>query len=98
MAMRIRQGAIIAACGVGAAAGLEVATYPLWRNWCLNWGATGEEATAPLPGDELLAKPTIVTTRAVLVDATAEAIWPWLVQMGPGRGGAYTYDWIENLF
>ena len=96
--MRIRQGAAVAACGVVAAAGLEVATYPLWRNWCLNWGATGEEAAAPLPGDELLAKPAIVTTRAVPVDATAEAIWPWLVQMGPGRGGAYTYDWIENLF
>ena len=25
------------------------------------------------------------------------AIWPWLAQMGSGRGGAYTYDWIENL-
>ena len=96
--MMIRTGAAVAACGVVAAAGLEVATYPLWRNWCLNWGATGEEAAAPLPGDELLAKPAIVTTRAVPVDATAEAIWPWLVQMGPGRGGAYTYDWIENLF
>ena len=32
------------------------------------------------------------------MDAPPEAIWPWLVQMGPGRGGAYTYDWIENLF
>ena len=75
-----------------------MATYPLWRRWCLTWGATGDEADGPLPGDELLAKPAIVTTRAVLVDAPPEAIWPWLVQMGPGRGGAYTYDWIENLF
>jgi len=26
-------------------------------------------------------------------------VWPWLAQMGPApRGGAYTYDWIENLF
>jgi hypothetical protein len=25
------------------------------------------------------------------------SVWPWLVQMGPGRGGAYTYDWIENI-
>lgn len=96
--MMIRRGAAVAACGVVAAAGLEVVTYPLWRDWCLNWGTTGEEAAAALPGDELLAKPTIVTTRAVPVDAPAEAIWPWLVQMGPGRGGAYTYDWIENLF
>ena len=39
-----------------------------------------------------------MSTRAVTVDTAPEAIWPWLVQMGPGRGGAYTYDWIENLF
>ena len=84
--------------GLAAAAALEVATYPLWRRWCLTWGATDDEADRPLPGDDLLAKPAIVTTRAVLVDAKPGAIWPWLVQMGPGRGGVYTYDWIENLF
>ena len=50
-----------------------------------------------LPGDELLMDPDLVTTRAISVDAPAGAIWPWLVQMGPGRAGAYTYDWIENL-
>jgi hypothetical protein len=32
------------------------------------------------------------------VNAPPSAIWPWILQMGPGRGGAYTYDWIENLF
>jgi hypothetical protein len=40
--------------------------------------------------------PDIVATRAVEIDAPLPAIWPWLVQMGPGRGGAYTYDWIER--
>jgi len=40
---------------------------------------------------------SLVSTRAVTVAAPPAAIWPWLVQMGPGRGGAYTYDWIENL-
>jgi hypothetical protein len=88
----------VGACGLAAAAALEVATYPLWRRWCLTWGATDDEADRSLPGDDLLAKPAIVTTRAVLVDAKPGAIWPWLVQMGPGRGGVYTYDWIENLF
>ena len=44
-----------------------------------------------MPGDELLAEPDIVTTRTVWVDAPADAIWPWLVQMGSGRGGVYTY-------
>ncbi|HVB26305.1 MAG TPA: SRPBCC family protein [Mycobacteriales bacterium] len=50
-----------------------------------------------MPGDLLLAQPEIVTTRAVSIDAPSAAIWPWLVQMGPDRGGVYTYDWIENL-
>ncbi len=50
-----------------------------------------------LPGDELLTDPDLVSTRAISIDAPAEGIWPWLVQMGPGRAGAYTYDWIENL-
>jgi hypothetical protein len=86
------------AAAVGAAvAGVEVATYPRWRQWCLNWGATADEAARVLPGDDLLPDPQVVTTRAVGIYAPPEAIWPWLVQMGPGRGGAYTYDWIENL-
>ena len=42
--------------------------------------------------------PGIVATRAITIDAPPAAIWPWLVQMGSGRGGVYTYDWIENLF
>jgi len=93
----VRIGAI-AATGAVLAAGLEVATYPRWRRWCLSWGATDEEVARTLPGDDLLAGPDIVSTRAVWIDAPAGDIWPWLVQMGPGRAGAYTYDWIENLF
>jgi len=96
--MLTKRTAAAAACGLAAAAAREVVTNPLWRRWCLTWGATDDEADRPLPGDDLLAKPAIVTTRAVLVDAKPGAIWPWLVQMGPGRGGVYTYDWIENLF
>lgn len=86
-----------AAGGTAAAVGLEVASYPLWRNRCLSWGATRAEVEGPLPGDDLLETPSVTTTRAVTIEAAPEAIWPWLVQMGPGRGGAYTYDWVENL-
>ena len=46
----------------------------------------------------MLADPDVVATRVVSINAPPSAVWPWLVQMGPGRGGAYTYDWIENLF
>ena len=70
----------------------------LGRNWCLTWGATEDEVRRTLPGDDLLPSPDIASTRATSIDAPPDAIWPWLVQMGPGRGGLYTYDWIENLF
>ena len=63
----------------------------------LTWGATEAEATRAIPGDELLTEADIVSTRAVRIEAPPEAVWPWLAQMGSGRGGLYTYDWIENL-
>jgi hypothetical protein len=68
------------------------------RQRVLNWGATPEEVAAPMAGDELLADADVTATRAVTIDAPPAAVWPWLVQMGVGRGGAYTYDWIERLF
>ena len=72
--------------------------FRLLRRPILTWGATDEEATATLPGDELLQDADGVATRAIDVDAPPSAVWPWLAQMGPApRGGAYTYDWIENL-
>jgi hypothetical protein len=80
------------------AAGLAGVYRRFLREPILNWGATADEAARLLPGDELLEDADIVATRAITVDAPAAAVWPWLVQMGPGRGGAYTYDWIENLF
>ena len=68
------------------------------RRPVLTWGATRAETAARLPGDELLEDPDGASTRAIEVDAPASAVWPWLAQMGPApRGGAYTYDWIENL-
>ena len=79
--------------------GLTVAvSYSLVRRGILTWGATGSEASARLPGDELLEEADGVSTRAITIDAPVSAVWPWLAQMGPSpRGGAYTYDWIENL-
>lgn len=49
-------------------------------------------------GDELLPDAALVTTRAIAIEAPPGQIWPWLVQMGSGRAGTYTYDWLENLF
>ena len=85
------------ATAAGTAAALET-TRRLVRTPVLTWGATEEEAGRSLPGDELLEDPAVVSTRAITIDAPPSAVWPWLVQMGSGRAGAYTYDWIENLF
>ena len=61
-------------------------------------GATDAEVSARLPGDDLLEDADGVATRAITIDAPASAVWPWIAQLGPSpRGGAYTYDWIENL-
>jgi hypothetical protein len=68
------------------------------RDPVLTWGATEDEAATRLPGDELLEDADGVATRAIDIQAPASAVWPWLVQIGPSpRGGAYSYDWIENL-
>jgi hypothetical protein len=84
--------------GIGLVTGLSAVSYPLvWRHRCLTWGATPDETARELPGDELQPSPGLVSTRAITINAPPSAIWPWLVQMGSGRGGAYTYDWIENL-
>jgi hypothetical protein len=72
--------------------------YAVLRKPILTWGATDEEAASRLPGDELLEDADGVSTRAIEINAPLGAVWPWLVQIGPSpRGGAYTYDWIENL-
>jgi hypothetical protein len=80
---------------IGAAA---ILYRRLLRRPIMNWGASDAEANARLPGDELLVEADGVATRAITIDAPASAVWPWIAQMGPSpRGGAYTYDWIENL-
>jgi hypothetical protein len=90
--MRSRPVALVLAGALG------VLYHALLRQPILTWGATDAEAASRLPGDELLEGADGVATRAIGIDAPAAAVWPWLVQMGPSpRGGAYTYDWIENL-
>ncbi|WP_211334094.1 SRPBCC family protein [Halopiger aswanensis] len=66
------------------------------RPWHRRWGVTVAEARGPLPGDDLLPDATDQVTHAIEIDAPAEAIWPWLVQIGQDRGGFYSYDWIER--
>jgi hypothetical protein len=68
------------------------------RPWFLRWGATDEELRRSLPGDELEPQPRFLSTRAITIEAPPEEVWPWLAQMGYGRGGFYSYDRLENIF
>ena len=92
---RVTTAALRGAASVGV---LAVVYQSFVRRRVLTWGATAAEAAARLPGDELLSDADGVSTRAIGISAPARDVWPWLAQMGPEpRGGAYTYDWIENL-
>jgi hypothetical protein len=71
--------------------------YVLARQQALRLGATQVERSIGLPGDELLPDADLVATRAITVPAPASAVFPWLVQLGQGRGGFYSYDALENL-
>ena len=90
-------GALI---GLAAAYGVSGVVYALAvRQRISRWGATDEEVSRPLPGDELPAPygDRRVSTRAITIDAPPDEVWPWLVQMGSGRAGFYTHEWIERL-
>ena len=68
------------------------------RPWYLRWGATDVESREDMPLDERVSDPNMVSTRAITIQAPAEGIWPWIVQMGDRpRAGYYSYAWVERL-
>jgi hypothetical protein len=76
-----------------AAAGGYATLYRLGQTW----GATDQERKQALVGDELLPNARAWTTHAITIEAPAPKVWPWLVQMGWGRAGWYTYRWVDRL-
>ena len=82
---------------VVASLGCLLALSAVSRRWHRTWGATEDEARERLPGDGLVAAVELQTTRAITIESSPDSVWPWLVQMGQGRGGLYTYEWIENV-
>ncbi|MFM7745825.1 MAG: SRPBCC family protein [Actinomycetota bacterium] len=61
------------------------------------WGSTAEERASKVIGDDLCPNARIVATRCITIAAPPGAVFPWLRQMGFGRAGWYSYDWIDNL-
>lgn len=60
-------------------------------------GASDAEFHDALPGDDLLPHPMLEWTRATTIDAPRNQVWPWLVQMGYGRGGWYTSERFDRI-
>ncbi|UCH43636.1 MAG: hypothetical protein JSW16_03600 [Dehalococcoidales bacterium] len=61
------------------------------------WGATEDEVQRSWPGDDLVPDPKGTYIHAITIQAPAADVWPWLVQIGQGRGGFYSYELLENL-
>lgn len=80
---------------------LMLAVYPagliLLRPWHSQWGASAAERSASLPGDTLVPDARYRIDHAVTIRASADAVWPWLAQIGQDRAGFYSYDWLERL-
>ncbi len=70
--------------------------FKLLRPWQLRWGATDDEVKCTMPGDDIVQKPHFVATRAVSIKAPPTEVWKWIVQIGSGRAGFYSIDFIDN--
>jgi hypothetical protein len=81
----------------GALAFLAALLTPFLRARRRRWGATADEIAATHPGDELVPTPKWTADHAISIDATPQQVWPWIVQIGQGRGGFYSYVKLENL-
>lgn len=101
-----------AVAAIDAARSLRARRLPRPRSWAMlgvavtyaarlssirGWGATTQERTKALVGDETVPQPGVQHTRAVTIAAPVQQVWPWLAQIGQDRAGFYSYTWLENL-
>jgi len=89
-------GRFVRVAAVGAAITVPIGAYAFMvRPWMRRWGIDATEAATLLPGDDVVPDATAVETRGITIDAAVGDVWPWLVQMGFGRAGFYSYDQLD---
>lgn len=76
---------------------LAALATPFLRNRRRRWGATDHEIGDTYPGDDLVPEPKWTANHVISIEATLEQVWPWIAQIGQGRGGFYTYEKLENI-
>jgi hypothetical protein len=87
------RSAAIAVAATGSIAALALNG----RARLLRWGASDEEIGGLQPGDDLIRDANVTATRAITIRRSPDVVWPWVAQLGQGRGGFYSYDFLENL-
>jgi hypothetical protein len=89
----MRMRGVLIGVAIGTTLAITASRVGRWRR---TWGIDPAEATRALPGDDVVAEPTAVETRGITIDAPPEAVWPWLLQMGYGKAGWYSYDQLDQ--
>ncbi len=84
---------MLAILGILAVAVLMLVVAPL----AVGFGATSSDREGPIPGDGIIGLPWGGYTQAVKIQAPAEEVWKWLVQVGYKRAGWYNIDAINRL-
>jgi proline iminopeptidase len=92
--MRPIKALLLAAVSAVVAMGIAYVAY--FRPRIRAWGFDPVEAEKTFAGDDLVADPTAVETRGITIDDTPDKVWPWLVQMGYGRAGWYSYEPLDS--
>src|SRR5664280_1913633 len=73
-----------------------IVQFMAYRRWHQRWGTTAAEAAQTMPGDDLIPAAAFTATRAITIAAPPKDVWPWLVQVGFGRAGFYSYDLLDH--
>ena len=77
--------------------GVHIVLGPVLHRWRTRWGTVPEERHLVLPGDDIVPHPTWTYNHAITIDAPRSRVWPWLAQLGQGRGGFYSYEGLERI-
>jgi hypothetical protein len=89
----MRMRLVVAGVVAGTTAGIAVTSVQRWRR---TWGIDPDEARRALPGDQVVPDPIAIETRGITIDAPPDRVWPWLMQMGFGKAGWYSYDRLDQ--
>jgi hypothetical protein len=89
----MRMRLVLAGVVAGTTAGVAVTKLQSWRR---TWGIDPDEGRRALPGDQVVPDPMAIETRGITIDAPPDRVWPWLMQMGFGKAGWYSYDRLDQ--